>query len=103
MLALRTVGRRPAYVALGCGCFVGLAIFYLWSSQVLIVHARGVSLFIEPLFMAAALVMSVLFGLLVPLQLYAFRTTRALIAQSGGTALGALLGATSMTCCAPVL
>jgi hypothetical protein len=103
MGVLRMVGRRPAYVALGCLSFAGLALFYLWSSQVLSVGADGVSVLVEPWFIVAALLMSALFGMLVPLQIFSFRRVTTLATEAGGTAFGAVVGATSMTCCAPVL
>lgn len=103
MIVLRTVGGQPVYLALGAVSFTILLLLNLWSSQVLVMGAQGVSLFVEPLFMIAALLMSLLFGALVPLEVYAFRIASALAVQTGGTALGALIGAASMTCCAPVL
>jgi hypothetical protein len=102
MALVRLVARRPGYLTLGLASFVELALLYLWSSQVLSVGAHGVSLFIQPPFVAAALLMSFLFGLVVPLQVYAFRLAT-VSAGTGRTALGAILGASSMTCCAPVL
>jgi hypothetical protein len=103
MIVLRTVGRQPPYLALGFTSFAALVLLNLWSSQVLVIGKQSVSVFVEPLFIIAALLMSLLFGVLVPLEIYAFRTASALAAQTGGTALGALVGVASMTCCAPVL
>jgi hypothetical protein len=103
MDALRLVFRNPYYVALGLASFLALAVLYLWESQVLIIGADGISWFVEPSFVAAALIMSLLFGLLLPLQLHAFRLAAASARQTGGTALGVLVGTASMTCCAPVL
>ncbi len=103
MAAVRTVVGQPAYVALGALSFIALTLLYLWSSQVLIVNAGGISLLVEPSFVVAAIVMSSIFGVLIPLQAYAVRRAKILTAQTGGTALGALLGMTSMSCCAPVL
>jgi hypothetical protein len=47
--------------------------------------------------------MALLFGLLVPLLVYATRLAAATASQTGGTALGAVFGTVSMTCCAPVI
>ncbi len=103
MSALPLVYRKPWNVLLGLTAFVTMAVFYLWSSQVLIISRHGVELLIQPQFVAVGLIMALLFGLLVPVLVYAARLAAASATQTGGTALGAVLGSMSMTCCAPVL
>lgn len=103
MIAFGLVYRRPAYLALGCLCFGGMAVFLLWSGQVLIIRSRGISLFVEPPVVIAALLLALLFGVAVPMQLYAFRLLSHRAAHAGATVLAALFGTASMTCCAPVL
>ncbi|GAC1471830.1 MAG: hypothetical protein PVSMB7_23950 [Chloroflexota bacterium] len=103
MTALSLVYRKPWNVLLGLIAFVTMAVFYLWSSQVLIISRHGVHVLIQTQFVAVGLIMAVLFGLLVPVLVHAARLAAASATQTGGTALGAVLGTMSMTCCAPVL
>ena len=103
MTALRLVYRRPWNSVLAFTAFVTMAVFYLWSSQVLIIGSHGIATFVQLQFLAAGLIMALLFGLLVPLLAYAARLAAASRVQTGGTAIGAILGTASMTCCAPVL
>lgn len=103
MGALDIVYRQPRYVVLAAVLFSVMAIFYLWSSQVLLIANGSVSFLVEPPFIAAALVLAALFALTLPMQVYAVRLAAASAPQTGGTVLGAVLGTASMTCCAPVL
>lgn len=103
MAAIRLVYHIPWNVFSALVAFAAMAVLYLWSSQVLVISRGGVSVLPEPRFIAAALIMAALFGLLVPLLVYAGRLAAASTSQAGGTALGAILGTVSMTCCAPVL
>lgn len=103
MASFRLVYRSPWNVLLALLACVVMALFYLWSSQVLVVSRHGVSLLPQTEFMAAALIMALLFGLVVPLLVYAVRLAAAGAAQTGGTALGAIVGTLSMTCCAPAI
>ncbi len=103
MLALRLIYRRAGNVSLALIAFVVMAVFYLWSAQVLTFSPHGVSVLFEPLFAGAALVLAALFAILLPVLIYALRLAHASAGATGGTFLGALLGTASMTCCAPVL
>ncbi len=103
MSPLRLVYRSPWNALLAFSAFVTMAVFYLWSSQVLVIGSHGIAIFVQLQFLAAGLIIALLFGLLVPLLAYAARLAAASTAQTGGTAIGALLGTASMTCCAPVL
>ncbi|MGI8825070.1 MAG: hypothetical protein ACR2JC_05390 [Chloroflexota bacterium] len=103
MAALRLVYRSPWNVLLAFAAFVVMAAFYLWSSQVLVIGRNGISILIQTEFVVAALIMALLFGLLVPPLVYAARLAAASAAQTGGTAMGAIFGTVSMSCCAPVI
>lgn len=103
MDALRLVYRNPWNVLLALVAFVAIGLFYLWSSQVLVIGPHGVSIFLEPQFVVAALILALLFGVVVPVIAYAARLAAASAPQAGGTALGAIFGTVSMTCCAPVV
>jgi len=102
-MAFRLVYRAPSYAVLACVAFLGVAWLLLWSSEVLVFASGSVHVLFEPLTIAAALVIAILFGLLLPMQVFAFRLAAATARQTGGTALGAALGTASMTCCTPVI
>jgi hypothetical protein len=103
MAALRLVYSSHWNALLALVAFAAMALFYLWSSQVLAISRHGVSFLPQTEFVAAALIMGLLFGLLVPLLVYSVRLAVASAAQRGGTALGIIFGTMSMTCCAPVI
>jgi hypothetical protein len=103
MDALGLVYRQPRYLLLAAVLFAVMAIFYLWSSQVLLIANGSISFLVEPPFIAAALVLAFLFALTLPMQVYAVRLAATSAQRTGGTVLGAVLGTASMTCCAPVL
>ena len=103
MTAFRLVFRSPWNVLLALVAFAAMAAFYLWSSQVMVVRRHGVSFLFETQFVVAALIMAALFGPLVPLLVSAVRLSASSVSQAGGTALGAVFGTVSMTCCAPVV
>lgn len=88
---------------LAIAAFAFLLVPCLWSSQVLIIGRSGVSLVIEPAFMAASLIIAPLFGAFLPLEVYAFRLAVVTASQTGGTVVGVVLGTASMTCCALVI
>ncbi len=102
-VAFRLVYRAPSYAALACVAFLAMAWLLLWSGEVLVFASGSVHLLIEPLIIAPALVIAILFGLLLPMQVFAFRLAAATARQTGSTALGAALGTASMTCCTPVI
>ncbi len=103
MSAIRRVYRRPPYVVLAIVLFLAMAAFYLWDSQVLVVDRSGVSVFVQPLFAVAAVVMALLFGLAIPMQIFAVRVAASTALGAGAPIAGVVLGTASMTCCAPVL
>lgn len=102
-MAFRLVYRAPSYAVLGCAAFLATAWLLLWSGEVLVLVNGSVHLLMEPLIIAAALIIAALFGLLLPMQVFAFRLAAATARQTGSTALGAALGTASMTCCTPVI
>lgn len=101
--SLSQVFRRPGYVLLGLVAFAASLLFYLWSSQVISVGPGGVALLPEDTFISAAFLMALLFGLTLPVQIYAIRTAAAAASTAGGTLAGVIAGTASMSCCAPVV
>src|SRR5438105_3886324 len=92
MDALRLVFRSPINAAIGAVAFVLLSLAYLWESQVIILASDGIRTFWEPQFVVAALVLSGLFAVLLPLQISAFRLAAASTLETGGTVLGVVIG-----------
>jgi hypothetical protein len=84
MDAFRMVFGNIGFVILGIGSFLVASALYLWESQVVVVSSHGLALFIELQFIAAALVLALLFGLLVPVEISAIRLAAASAAQAGG-------------------
>lgn len=103
MSAARLVFRHPLYLLMALVVSAVMLLLLLWSSQVLVFHGGAVHVEFDPRFVVAAGVIAALVGVLLPMQVYAFRLAAASAAQAGGSALGALLGTASMTCCAPVV
>lgn len=103
MAAFRLVYRHPAYIALAVVLWLAVSVLYLWESQVLIVGASGVSLFLQPVFAAVALLIGLAFGLTIPMQIFAYRLAVATAAGLGRPVTGLIVGTASMTCCAPLL
>lgn len=102
-MALRLVFRGPGPIALGAASSLAMLTVFLWSSQVISVTRQGIHLFPQLHFIVAAAVIAVLFGLLIPMQVYAVRLAVSSARAAGGTALGGVLGVASMSCCAPVI
>jgi hypothetical protein len=101
--ALRLVYGRPGYVLAALLIFPAVALFYAWAAQVLILGSGGVSLLVEPDFIAAILILAALIALSLPLQVYAARLSAAQLEGTGIGVLGILAGTASMSCCAPVI
>lgn len=103
MTTLRLVFRSPWNVPLGSTAFVTMAVFYLWSRQVLIMSRQGIAVLVQTRFVVAGLIMALSCGLVVPVLAYAARVAAASSTQTGGTSLGAVPGTMFMACCAPVI
>jgi hypothetical protein len=101
--ALWLVYGEAASLVITIVTFTGMTILLLWSSQVLTVQGATVHVFVQTGFVAAALLISALFAILLPVQVYAIRLAAATTRQTGGTLVGALMGTASMSCRAPVI
>jgi hypothetical protein len=97
------VFRERRRVALAALLFALMSILLLWSGNVLSVTQRGVTVIPQWPFILASLSIGLLFGIVIPMQLTAFRLAATSAGATGGTVLGAIAGAASMTCCAPVI
>lgn len=101
--ALRLVYSRPAYIIAAVVLFGAVLAFYLWSGQVLIISGGGMALLVQPDLIGAAVLLALLFGISLPLQVYALRLALGSVQETGGSILGLLIGGVSMSCCTPVL
>jgi len=103
LAAIRLVYGQRGYAAGALLLFPVVFIFYVWAGQVLIVGRGDLSILLEPDIIIAAAVLSALFALSLPLQVYAMSLALVGTRQTGGTVLGLVVGSVSMSCCAPVI
>jgi hypothetical protein len=94
--------RRRAYaIALACG--LAMLALLVWNSGGLNYYpSTGWELFADPIELLSILVLSVLFALLVPLQVAAVAKAPAAFGAAGGLA-GTLVAVATVSCCAPLL
>jgi hypothetical protein len=93
--------RRWAYL-LALGAAMAMALLLVWGSGLLAHYPTGWVVIADPEEMATLAVLSVLFGLLVPLEVAALTKARSVVGIAGGLA-GTLTGILSVSCCAPLL
>jgi hypothetical protein len=102
-LALAIAFERPwAYLAAVIAA-VGMALLLVWSSGLLAYYpTTGWEVFAPPQELATIGALSLLFGLLVPLQVAALSKARS-SAGTVGSFAGTIAGILSLSCCAPLL
>lgn len=93
---------RPWAYLVGLASAAGMALLIAWSSGLLAYYRTGWEVYASPPELAAIGVLSVLFGLLVPLQLAGLAKARSAAGTVGGIA-GTATGILSVSCCAPLL
>jgi hypothetical protein len=76
--------------------------FLLWSGGAVTVFPEGIYFSPKPMQTVALAAVSILLGILAPMQAAAVRQARAL-AGGGGTLLGTLASVAGLSCCAPLL
>jgi hypothetical protein len=101
-LALAIAFARPAAYLVALASGAALALFLVWSSGLLAHYPTGWAVVGSAQEFATLGVLSLLFGLLVPLQVAALTKARSALATAGGVA-GATTGILSLSCCAPLL
>ncbi|MBV9174893.1 MAG: hypothetical protein JOZ81_32930 [Chloroflexi bacterium] len=94
-------GRPWAYV-LALGAALAMALLLVWGSGLLAHYPTGWMIIADPEEMATLAILSVLFGMLVPLEVAAMTRARSLVGVAGGLA-GTMTGILSVSCCAPLL
>jgi hypothetical protein len=103
LAAAREVYRDPWLVVTGGAIALLTALLLTWSGQVVTFFREG-GLFVDAdaFTVAGILLIAVLLGFTAPLHWYMWRRARASAGQ-GLSAVGAVLGIGSMSCCAPLL
>jgi hypothetical protein len=98
-----TIGfARPWAYLLALGAALAMALLLVWGSGLLAHYSTGWVVIADPEEMASVAIISVLFGLLVPLEVAAMTKARSVVGVAGGLA-GTLTGILSVSCCAPLL
>lgn len=81
-----------------------MALLYIYASQIITFFPDG-SVYFEfsPLRIFTIIVVSTLFGFVVPMQLYALKIAKSRAKESGAAFSGIITGMLGMSCCAPIL
>ena len=101
-LALAIGFARPRAYFVAVGAAIAMALLLVWGSGLLAHYPTGWVVIADPVEMATLTVLSVLFGLLVPLEVAALSKARSMLGVAGGLA-GTVTGILSVSCCAPLL
>jgi hypothetical protein len=102
-LAFAIAFERPRAYAIAFGSVLCMLALLVWNSGGLNYYpTTGWEFYAEPIELLSILALSVLFGVLVPLQVAAIAKARAALGAAGGLA-GTLVGVAGVSCCAPLL
>jgi len=101
-LALAIGFARPRAYLLALAAALGMALLLVWGSGLLAHYPTGWVVVADPEEMATIALLSVLFGVLVPLEVAALTKARSFVGVAGGLA-GTVTGILSVSCCAPLL
>jgi hypothetical protein len=93
---------RPGAYVLALAAALGMALLLVWGSGLLAHYPSGWVVIADPEEMATIAALSLLFGMLVPLEVAALTRARSFVGVAGGLA-GTLTGILSVSCCAPLL
>jgi hypothetical protein len=101
-LALGIGFARPWAYLLALGAALAMAVLLVWGSGLLAHYPTGWVVIADPEEMATLGILSIMFGVLVPLEVAAMTKARNMVGLAGGLA-GTLTGILSVSCCAPLL
>ena len=101
-LALAIGFARPRAFLLAVAAAIGMALLLVWGSGLRTHYPTGWVVIADPEELATVAALSILFGILVPLEVAALTKARNVVAVAGGLA-GTLTGILSVSCCAPLL
>src|SRR5919198_2438731 len=102
--ALRLVFARRGYVIGAVLTTLLSAALYAYAGQIVTIVADG-TIFVdpEPMRLAALVALSLLMGLVLPVQVFALRRAAWRFRQGSTGLLGFMAGLSSLTCCSPLL
>jgi hypothetical protein len=101
-LALKIGFARTWAYLVAAAAAIAMALLLVWGSGLLAYYPTGWVVIADPEEMATLAALSILFGLLVPLEVAALTKARSAIGIAGGLA-GTATGILSVSCCAPLL
>jgi hypothetical protein len=101
-LALAIAFGRPWAYLVAIGSVVGMALLLVWSSGLLVHYRTGWQVIASAQELVSVATISLLFGVLMPLEVAAVTKARNAAGAAGGVA-GAAVGILSVSCCAPLL
>jgi hypothetical protein len=101
-LALSIGFARPRAYVLALVAALAMALLLVWGSGLLAHYPTGWVVIADPQEMVSIAILSVLFGMLVPLEVAAITKARGALGVAGGLA-GTVTGILSVSCCAPLL
>jgi hypothetical protein len=93
---------RPHAYLLALAAALGMALLLVWGSGLLAHYPTGWVVIADPEEIATVTALSILFGVLVPLELAALTKARSVVGVAGGL-VGTVTGVLSVSCCAPLL
>jgi hypothetical protein len=101
-LALAIGFAHPRAYVMAVASAIGMALLLVWGSGLLAHYPTGWVLIADPRELATIAALSILFGVLVPLEVAAVTRARSVVGVAGGLA-GTVAGILSVSCCAPLL
>ena len=101
-IAVRIAFARPWAYMVACAGAVAMALLLVWSSGLLVLYPTGWEVTASPEEWVTLILVSMLFGMLTPLECVAILKARSAAGTVGGL-LGAFTGVLSVSCCAPLL
>jgi hypothetical protein len=93
---------RPRAYLFAIVAAIGMALLLVWGSGLLAHYPTGWVVIADPEEMLTIAGLSVLFGVLIPLEVAALTKARSVVGVAGGLA-GTVTGILSVSCCAPLL
>jgi hypothetical protein len=103
LLAIKIVYSSQMNIIMGAVVALVLATVYLFVGQVLVETSGIFFLDFDPIKVATFVTLSVLAGLVVPLEIFAIRKARLSIRSTGTAGMGLATGLATMSCCTPLI
>ncbi|MBI4895291.1 MAG: hypothetical protein HY831_02235 [Candidatus Aenigmarchaeota archaeon] len=97
------VFREKKYILFAGICAFLMSILYMFTSQIITIFSDGVFFELSLIRITTLLAISILFGIVLAMQVYFVRISSFRAKEAGVAAGGLLTGMFALTCCAPVL